>query len=110
VLQADGNADAFRLFEERLGAVAWAVYRVRRIVWSRGRADRKTEKVAEGPRENVAADILEVRKRTGHYPSLEVMLVAAPAVGSARSADRPSRATGRSSRAPRSGTDNRAAA
>lgn len=93
VLEKDGNREALRLLEERLNAVAWAVYRVRRIVWARGRADRRTEKLFEGDRPGVEAEArkrglvpdgnhlrLQARERGEGYPTLEEMLVAAPGV------------------------------
>lgn len=92
-LESDGNTEALRLLAERLNAVSWGVYRVRRIVWARGRADRKTERLQEGTREEVTT---ELRKQGGRvegdhirvhllcrgddYPTREEMLVAAPAV------------------------------
>jgi hypothetical protein len=93
ILEKDGNTEALRLLEERLTAVPWAVYRVRRIVWAKGRADRKTERAGDGTREAVVARLtkaggcldggtarLYVRQRGNEYPMLEDMLVAAPAV------------------------------
>lgn len=43
VLEAEGNAESLRLFQEKLDALPWAGYRARRIIWTKGRADRKTE-------------------------------------------------------------------
>jgi hypothetical protein len=93
VLERDCNRDALRLLEERLAGCAWAVYRVRRIVWAKGRADRKTERLREGGRAEVTAELLRrgavdecgvirgrVRERGQTYPNVEEMVVAAPAV------------------------------
>jgi hypothetical protein len=57
VLQRDSNAAALRILEERLNAVRWAVYRVRRIVWGRGRADRRTERLSEGNRKEITREL-----------------------------------------------------
>lgn len=93
VLEQDGNRESLRLLEERLDATPWAVYRVRRIVWAKGRADRRTERLCDGDRTAVAAEMvrrggtddggilrLRLRERSGVYPAAEEMLVAAPAV------------------------------
>lgn len=93
VLERDGNREALRLFEERLDAERWAVYRVRRIVWAKGRADRKTERITEGTRAEVTTDLLRrgaadengvirgrVRERGQTFPTVEETVAAAPAV------------------------------
>lgn len=93
VLEKDGNVVALRLFQEHLNETPWAVYRVRRIVWAKGRADRKTERLQEGSRDKVVSVLLKqgakaegdhlrlhVRKRGETYPTIEEMLVACPAV------------------------------
>ena len=93
VLTKDGNAEALRLLQERLNEVPWAIYRVRRIIWAKGRGDRRTECLSEGPRDRIRSELLKqgarldgdhvrlwVRKRGEGYPALEEMLVAAPAV------------------------------
>lgn len=100
VLEADGNTEALRLMEEKLDAVRWAVYRVRRIVWAKGRADRKTEKLAEGSRTEMANQVVKqggvpdggttrlyLLRRGDQYPTREEMLVAAP--GSVAEKSRP---------------------
>jgi hypothetical protein len=43
VLEADGNAQALRLFAGRLERGEWAVYRVRRLYRAPGLADRCVE-------------------------------------------------------------------
>jgi hypothetical protein len=93
VLERDGNRDALRLLEERLDSTPWAIYRVRRIVWAKGRADRRTEKIIDGTRAEVTAELTSrgagaehgivrgrVRERGQTYPTVEEMVVAAPAV------------------------------
>ena len=93
VIETDGNHEAVQLLEERLDAVPWAVYRVRRIVWAKGRADRRTERLSEGDRQEAGAEVirlggnadggvfrLRVRERAATYPTVEEMIVAAPAV------------------------------
>jgi hypothetical protein len=93
VLEKDQNGEALRIFQERLSETPWAVYRVRRIVWGKGRADRYTERLSEGTHDQVVAELLRqggqvegnhvrlwIRRRTDEYPTLEEQLVAAPAV------------------------------
>ena len=93
VIGTDGNHEAVRLLEERLDAVPWSVYRVRRIVWAKGRADRRTERLSESDRREAEAEVirlggnadggvfrLRVRERGATYPTVEEMIVAAPAV------------------------------
>ena len=93
VLEKNGHAEALRIFHERLAEIPWAVYRVRRLLWAKGRGDRCTERLSEGKRDQVVADLLKqgaqvegdhvrlwVRQRGEEYPGLEEMLVACPAV------------------------------
>jgi hypothetical protein len=93
VLEKDGNTEALRLFRRRLEECEWAAYRVRRIVWAKGRVDRKTERQNQGSRDQVVSGLIRqgaeldgeipllyARRRGETYPTLEEMLVAAPAV------------------------------
>lgn len=93
VIEHDGNATALRLLEERLDAEPWAVYRVRRIVWAKGRADRCTERLQDGTRDEITTEVIRrggvfdgnaprlyVRRREKTYPTVEEMIVAAPGV------------------------------
>jgi hypothetical protein len=100
VLEADGQAEAFRIFTDRVARMSWAVYRVRRIYTRKGGADRAVEKLRLGNREEALDDLhaeatrrgLAVeetansprlyvsRLQPGVYPTTEEMWVAAPAL------------------------------
>ena len=93
VLERDRNRDALQLLDARLNALEWAVYRVRRIVWAKGRADRRTERLQAGTRGEVTAEVMRlggrmaghtarliVRERGLRYPTVEEMVVATPNV------------------------------
>jgi hypothetical protein len=53
------RSPAVAAFERTLNEGPWAVYRVRRIVWAKGKSDRKTEKLAEGDRYPPARNTLK---------------------------------------------------
>jgi hypothetical protein len=101
-LAADTNdhSAAERLFDERLSAAVWAVYRVRRVYHAKGRADRSIEHVRTGSRTEMMSALevtaealgcrLELdaqgilrfyarRREADVYPTAEEMYVAGPA-------------------------------
>jgi hypothetical protein len=93
VLETTDNTEALRLLEARLDATPWAVYRVRRILWSKRVVHRKTECISQGSRKQIAEELIQrgalasgpflrltVRPRSAVYPCLEEQLVAVPAV------------------------------
>jgi hypothetical protein len=99
VLEKAENTAAIERYEDRLASVTYGVYRVRRIYWAKGRADRKVEKIFEGPRVAATArlgalaaergaDVIEeggadrvyvTRLDESSYPAIEEQYVTAPA-------------------------------
>jgi hypothetical protein len=89
---------ALALFEERLDAATWALYRVRRVYPARGRASRKLERLKSGSRDEMEPTLQHMARRLGAevertagslrfwtlrrepdlYPSVKEMFVAAP--------------------------------
>jgi hypothetical protein len=93
VLEKDQNGEALRIFQAKLNEVPWSIYRVRRILWAKGKGDRKTERLSEGTRNKIVTELLKqgaqveddqvrlvIRRRGEEYPTIEESLVAAPAV------------------------------
>lgn len=90
VLEREGNTTALGLFRQKLDASPWAVYRVRRIVWAKGTADRSVTRLFAGTRREASECLetmggptggrIELLARGSTYPTREEMLVVAPAV------------------------------
>ncbi len=95
-LVEDGNGEAVRLFEEGLGVLPFALYRVRRLYKKKGDAARKVEVLRTGTKDEVE-NLLQTtyegatyeaqswraylrRREPQVYPTAEDMVVAAPAL------------------------------
>lgn len=99
VLEADGNTAALALMQQRLDALLWSLYYVRRVYTGKGLAWRSVERITTGSRRAIdtrltitaraeGLPVVEadgVRRayryeRADTYPAVEAFLVAAPAV------------------------------
>ena len=93
VIRKDGNAAAINAFMDRLQAAEHGLYRVRRIMWAKGRSHRDLVRVATGTRDEMldrlrAKGMVEVSEsghnrvtmiaRTEGYPSPEETWVVIP--------------------------------
>jgi len=94
VLVADKNTAALSNFQTRLAACQWALYRVRRIVWSKTAVWRKVETLATGTKEAMLGELrnygsaepndhgisrLTIKARGKGYPTTEDSLAVGPA-------------------------------
>lgn len=98
-IQANQNHELLAEFEEALNTFEWALYDVRRLLYSKRVVHRKVEGLAKGTRREMAELLAEhsdksgiplsheagmprlhlVPRQPGVYPSAEQMLVTAPA-------------------------------
>jgi hypothetical protein len=60
IVTADGNTDAIELHEADLDQAEWAVYRVRRIWWAKGRASRSVKVLETGTRAAMTEAVAEL--------------------------------------------------
>lgn len=103
ITQEEDNTAALSRFAERLAATTWALYRVRRIYYAPGRADRSVERINEGSQDTCQAALETIATISskmiecsgvgqhprvylrrpgsdGPFPRLEEQFVLAPAV------------------------------
>lgn len=100
ITERSGNRVACDLFTRRLASVRWALYRVRRIYTSKGKAHREVMRLEEGSAPMMVHRLREVSREAGasfrtlqgisyaflhervlnRYPSREEFFVAAPAL------------------------------
>jgi hypothetical protein len=60
IVAKDGNTDALELHQAELDQAEWAVYRVRRIWWAKGRASRSVKVLETGTRSEMTEAVAEL--------------------------------------------------